>query len=149
MICISASIFMCFFVMNLPVFTIDNFIFQIVFVSINIYESIPLFRNLIPPDFNPEQKELYKKYFKRYLKPVEFMYLLSKHRRRVYKVSSSVVNRGNGFSSLFFVAKVPKDIVCNIYLKKGKTKIIDIHEYSWIGIKYITKRNSRVYSCIK
>lgn len=137
MICISASIFMCFFVIDLPVISIDNFLFQIIFVCINIYESIPLFKELIPPDFNPEQKELYKKYFKRYLKPVEFKYLLSKHRRKVYKVSSSVVNRGNGFTSLFFVSKIPKDAVCNIYLKKGKTIIIDIHQYSWIGSSFI------------
>ena len=133
MISISASIFMFIFVLNLRVLTFDNLIFQIMFVCINIYESVPLLRELIPPNFNTEQKELYKKYFKKYFKPVEFNFLLTKHRRRVYKVSSSVVNKGNGFTSLFFVAKIPQDVSCNIFIRKGKHKLLDLTEYSWIG----------------
>ena len=122
------------FVLNLKVLTIDNFLFQILFVFINIYNSIPLIKELIPPEFNPEQKELYKKYFKGFFKKVEFKYLLSKHRRRVIKVSSSFVQRGNGFTSVFFFAKFPLDEMINVFLKKGKIKIIDLQEHNWLGI---------------
>jgi len=139
MMLVAASVFLCLFSFNLPTFYIDNFIFNLSFVIINIYLSIPLFKELIPPNFTEEEKEIYKKHFKKYLKAVEFKHLLGNFRRRVYKVSSSVTNRGNGFASLFFVAKMPKQTPCSITLKLGKIPINELKEFSWIGIvEYIS-----------
>lgn len=139
MMLVAASIFMVFFSLNLRTVYIDNFLFQLSFVFIHIYLSIPLFKELIPPTFSNEQKLLYKSHFKKFFTPSEFKHLLSGVRRRVFKVSSSIVQRGNGFSSIFFIAKRPKDTACTIELKSGKNLITNLDEYSWIGImEYIS-----------
>lgn len=144
MMLVAASIFMLIFSLNLPTFYIDNFIFQFSFVVINIYLSIPLFNELIPPQFTDEQRNLYKSHFKKYLKPSEFKHLLSSFRRRVFKVNSSIVQRGNGFSSIFFIAKLPKkNNNCTIELRTGKIPLSQLVEYSWIGIvEYIKLLNN-------
>lgn len=121
------------FALNLPHYYLDNITFQLVFVVINIYLSVPLFNELIPPELSTEQRELYKKHFKRFFKPSEFKYLLSKARRRVYKVTTLLANRGNGFSSMFFVVSLPKNVNSSISLKQGRNKLMDLGEYSWIG----------------
>jgi hypothetical protein len=139
MMLVAASIFMLFFSLNLPTVFIDNFLFQLSFVFIHIYLSIPLFKELIPPTFSDEEKKLFKSHFKKYFTPSEFKHLLSGVRRRVFKVSSSIVQRGNGFSSIFFIAKKPKENPCLIELKSGKKMITNLEEYSWIGImEYIS-----------
>jgi hypothetical protein len=102
-------------------------------VIINIYYSIPLLKELIPSELNEEEKIIYKKHFKKFLKRVEFKCLLECHRRRVYKVASTLVNKGNVFSSVFFLAKIPHEVHCQIILKMGRTKISNLTEYSWIG----------------
>ena len=125
---------MLIFSFNLPVFYIDNFIFQLSFVLINIYLSIPLFKELVPPNFDDEEKELFKKHFKKFLKPSEFKHLLSTYRRRVYKVTSRIVNKGNGFSSIFFIAKMPSKCRCSIEINSGRVVLDTLKEYSWVGI---------------
>ena len=132
MVTISALIFMIFFILNLPSLNIDNLLFQITFLLININESIPLVKELLPPKFTPEQKAIFKNYFKNYLNHIEFKKLLSKHRRRVYKVTSSLLNKGNGFSSIFLVAKLQKS-ANKIVLRNSNSIIMSLTKYSWIG----------------
>lgn len=128
---IAACIFFVIFSLTTPVVAIDGVIFNILFTLMNIILSIPLIKNLIPPNLNPEQKEIFRNHFKNYLIPIELDHLLKKGRRRIYRVSTGMIKVKNEFSSLFFIAKIGKN--CNVELKTKK-RIFDLNVYSWIGI---------------
>jgi hypothetical protein len=140
---ISACLFFLIFSLTLPVISIDTVLFNITFVLINIMFSVPLIKNLIPPKFTKEQKEIFRNHFKNYLSPVELNLLLSHHRRRILKVSTTVIKSGNEFSSLFFIAKIGKN--CRVELK-SKRRNFDLVEYSWVGmpeyLNLISKKES-------
>jgi hypothetical protein len=88
---------------------------------------------LVPPKFSSEETKMYNKYFYRYFKPHEFRKLMDSARRRVYKVNTNVVNQGNGFSSLFFVADIIGENV-NLDLKNNGAHIKYLNIYGWLGI---------------
>jgi hypothetical protein len=143
---IAACIFFTIFSITSPIIKIDLVIFNILFTLINIYLSIPLIKNLVPPEFTKEQKEMYKHHFRHYLSPVELHILLSHHKRRIFRVNSSVVKFGNEFSSLFFIAKIGKN--CSVKLKSKKLTF-EAPLYSWIGIPEYLHLMSEKESLIK
>jgi hypothetical protein len=128
---ISACLFLLIFSLSLPVISIDSVIFNLLFTFINIYLAIPLVKNIIPPNFTKEQKEIFKNHFRNYLTPIELNLLLTAHRRKIYKVTTNIVRSGNEFSSIFFIAKKGKN--CKIE-QKSKKRNFGLVEYSWVGI---------------
>ena len=112
---IAACIFFTINALSLPVISIDAVIFNILFTFINIYLAAQLIKNLAPPNFTKEQKEIYEQHFRNYLTPMEFSKLLFYHRRRIYRVSTPIVKCGNEFSSLFFITKIGKNYSCSEY----------------------------------
>jgi hypothetical protein len=129
---VAAYIFFTIFFLTLPSIAIDNVFFSVLFCFLNIYLSIPLISLLVPPDFNQEQREIYTNHFKDYITPRELYELYQVGKRKVYKVNSCLFKAGHEFSSLFFVSKIGKN--CKIELRTGKKKLLNIKEYSWIGI---------------
>ncbi len=98
---------------------------------------------LVPPKFSKEEKELYNRYFARYFKPNEFKKLVSIARRRVYRVSSTIINQGNGFESLFFIVSIPTEKSISVELRLGSTTIKNISNDGWIGIVEYTELISK------
>jgi hypothetical protein len=128
---IAGNMFFLIFCLTAPVIRIDSIIFNISFILINVWLTVPLINNLVPPHFTKEQREIFKNHFKNYLTPKEVEILLSYHRRKIYKVSSQIEKMGNEFSSLYFIVKIGKN--CSVYLK-SKKRSFDLHEYSWVGV---------------
>jgi len=128
---IAACIFFTINALSLPTISIDIVIFNILFTFINIFLVTPLIKNLAPPNFTKEQKEIYENHFRNYLTPMELSKLLFYHRRRIYRVTTPIVKAGNEFSSLFFITKIGKN--CTVTLKTKKNKL-DLNQYSWLGI---------------
>ncbi len=102
-----------------------------------------LVKNIVPPQFTNEQKEIFREHFKNYLNPIELNALLKSARRKIFRVTSNVIKFGNEFSSLFFIAKIGKN--CRIELKTKKRKF-ELTNYSWVGVpeylNVISKKDS-------
>ena len=119
--------------MKLPVLYLDAIVFDCLFIVINAFLSFKLISRLIPPKFTDEQKNIYNDYFCKILKPLEFKRLLKFHRRRVYRVNSNVINKGNCFESIFFIARVSRDSI-KINVKLNGNSVAELTKYGWIGI---------------
>lgn len=133
LILISATLFMTFMSLRYPTIFIDVECFNIIFILLNAYLSFKLLMKLIPPKFTAEETKLYNDYFCRYFKPNEFKKLVGIARRRVYRVNSSIVNQGNGFSSLFFVVDIIGDNI-SLELKSNGVLLKGLSKCGWIGI---------------
>lgn len=140
---IAACLFFLIFSLTGPVISIDTVIFNILFTLINVILSTSLVKNIIPPQFTNEQKEIFREHFKNYLSPIELNLLLKSGRRKIFRVTSNVIKLGNEFSSLFFIAKIGKN--CRIELKTKKRKF-ELTNYSWVGVpeylNIISKKDS-------
>jgi hypothetical protein len=90
-------------------------------------------KKLIPPEFSSEERRLYNKYFSRYFKPNEYKKLINLARRKVYRVNSTIINQGNGFSSLFFVADVSDEGI-RLDMKMNGAVVRNLSKFGWIGI---------------
>jgi hypothetical protein len=143
---LSANLFLLIFSVSLPVISIDSVLFNIAFIFTNIYLTIPLVKNIIPPKFSIEQKEIFKNHFKNYLKPIELEFLLSTYRRRIYRVTTNIVRKGNEFSSIFFIAKKGKN--CKIE-QKSRKRNFELQEYSWVGVHEYLSLISTKHSLFK
>lgn len=126
-----ACLFLLIFSLSGDIISIDTVIFNLLFVIINIKLAIPIIKNLAPPKFTHEQKEIFKNHFRNYLTPIELNVLLKSQRRKIFRVSTPILKKGNEFSSLFFVAKVGKN--CSVELKSNK-RVFELTENSWVGI---------------
>jgi hypothetical protein len=140
---IAACLFFLIFSLTGPVISIDTVIFNISFTIINVILSTSLIKNIVPPQFTNEQKEIFREHFKNYVSPIELNALLKSGRRKIFRVTSNVIKLGNEFSSLFFIAKIGKN--CRIELKTKKRKL-ELTNYSWVGVpeylNIISKKDS-------
>jgi len=130
---ISATLFSFLFGLRYQTIFLDVQTFNFTFIVINSYLSFNLVMKLVPPKFSLDETNLYNKYFYRYFKPIEFRKLMDIARRRVFKVNSNIVNQGNGFSSLFFVAGIVGESV-SINIKSNGSFIKGLNPHGWVGI---------------
>jgi hypothetical protein len=133
MFIVSAMIFITFFNLNSPKLFLDSLILAILFIVINLVSSYNLFKKLIPPAFTSEEKRLYNRYFSRHFKANEYRRLLDAARRRVYRVNSTVINQGNEFNSILFVANISSDDIV-VSLKSNGTVTKTLTNNSWVGL---------------
>lgn len=143
---IAANLFFLIFSLTVPVINLDAVLFNVGFLVVNLTLSIPLVKNLIPPHFTKEQKEIYRNHFRNYLSPIETFVLFSFVRRKICRVSSTIEKMGNEFSSLYFVAKIGKNCKVNL---QGKKKSFELNESSWVGIPEYLNLISRKDTLIK
>jgi hypothetical protein len=143
LILISATLFSTFMGWRYPTIYLDVQTFNLIFIILNGYLSFKLIMKLIPPKFSSEERKLYNRYFSRYFRPNEYRKLLDYSRRRVYRVNSTIVNTGNGFSSLFFVVDISDDNV-KLELKINGNVIKSLSTFGWVGIvEYIEVINKQ------
>lgn len=135
--------FLLFFVFKLPILYLDVIIFDLLFIIINAFLSFKLISRLIPPNFTYEQKKIYNEYFCKILKPLEFKRLLKYHRRRVFRVNTNVVSRGNCFESIFFIVNVSSDEI-KVEVKLNGNSVANLSNYSWVGRSFLNFRDSRI-----
>ena len=133
LILISATIFLFIAGFRYPTVYFDVQMFNLLFICINSYLSLKLIKKLIPPTFTTEERKLYNKYFSRYFKPNEYKKLINQARRKVYRVNSTIINQGNGFSSLFFLADVSDDGI-RLEMKMNGAALRNLSQFGWIGI---------------
>jgi hypothetical protein len=140
---VSAMIFITYFNLNLPKLYVDMLGFSLLFIIINLISSYNLFKKLIPPAFSSEEKKLYNRYFSRHFKANEYRRLLDAARRRVYKVNSTVINQGNEFNSILFVANVSSEEI-SVTLKSSGTITKSLNNNSWVGlVEYVDYISSK------
>jgi hypothetical protein len=131
LIFIGSSLFFCIFTITSHPLTIDILLFNLTFFIINIWRSIPLLKELVPPNLMPELEDMYNKYFYKFMRKQEFKILFASASRQVFKISCSIVKPGNGFSSLFFLPLIPEN--CKAIITQHGSDYL-INSYCWIGI---------------
>lgn len=131
LIFIGSSLFFVIFVVTSHPLTIDILLFNLTFFIINIWRSIPLLTDLVPPKLIPELEDMYNKYFFRFMRKQEFKILFASASRQVFKISCSIVKPGNGFSSLFFLPAIPEN--CKAIITQHGSDYL-LNSYCWIGI---------------
>lgn len=142
---IASSLFFVIFTLTSKPILIDILLFNLTFFIINIWRSIPLFMDLVPPKLNRELEEIYNKYFYRYMRKQEFKMLFKKASRQVYKISCSIIKPGNGFNNLFFIPHIPNN--CKVFLGQYGSDY-QLSPYSWVGIleflEFISTFNNKI-----
>lgn len=128
---IGSSLFFVIFSLTAVPIIIDILIFNLTFFIINIWRSIPLFLNLVPPKMTIELEEIYSKCFSRFMRRKEFKDLFRIASRQIYRISCSIVKQGNGFSSLFFIPDIPENCSASINQYGGDYAL---NPYCWVGI---------------
>ena len=138
-------IFLAYFSIKGSIIFLDSFLFSILFILINAFSSFKLFKKLIPPNFTTEEIKFYKRYFSKHFTLNEYRKLIDCARRRVYKINTTIVNTGNEFSSIFFLADInTEDISVDLKVNGQTTRILENN--SWVGIveyvDYISNKSS-------
>lgn len=130
MLFVASSIFYLIFSLQSSPILIDLVIFNSIFLFINISSSIPLFLKLIPPKLNHELQDIYSSYFKKYMSKNEFRFLFKHASRRTYRVTSTLIKPGNGFSNFIFIPRIPDN--CKITVSTREE--YEQRNFSWVGI---------------
>lgn len=114
-------------------YQIDTIIYNSVFIIINFYQSIPLFKELLPVQLDEIQNEIYERDFKIYLTRRQFLYFISHFKlEHATAHGTQLIREGNPFSNLIYVAKVSNK--STVKLLKGGDTLKLLNAGSWIGI---------------
>lgn len=128
---IGSSLFFVIFAVTSNPVAIDVCIFNFTFLFINIWRSIPLLKDLVPPKLNKEKEVIYHSYMWKYMRKQEFKFLFDKAFRQVYRISCNIIKPGNSYSSIYFIANIPSNSKAIIYQWNAK---YFLKNYSWVGI---------------
>lgn len=128
---IGSSLFFVIFAVTSNPVAIDVCIFNFTFLFINVWRSIPLLKDLVPPKMSKELEDIYQRYMWKYMRKQDFKFLFEKASRQVYRISCNIVKPGNGYSSIYFISKIPPNSKAIIYQWSSKYFLTN---YTWVGI---------------
>lgn len=112
---------------------IDLVLWNLAFIVINIFYSIPLIKDMIPIWLKGEMKKIYEKMFKKKLSKKEFAYLMSfAKQKHVSMVNSNIITQGNPYEELLMLWNIPKGKT--VTLRKKDKPIIDLQETNFVGM---------------
>jgi len=131
---LAAIFFILWGCLNLEVrIQIDTLCFNTVFILINLYKSIPLFKEVLPVVLTPLEEEVFNRDFKEYLTKLQFKYLISKFKLEHWLANDSEFCKiGNPFNEIIYIAKINPGY--SVKLSSRKIHLKDLKESSWIGI---------------
>jgi hypothetical protein len=129
---ILASVFFITFACVIGNIFLDSIVFNVVFILINIYQSIPLFIDYIEVKLDPLEEKIYEENFKRYLSRRKFKTLISKSVLRFYSGESEITHSGNSYTCLYYIALIDPSV--DVVLLKDNVEIYTLKENSWVGI---------------
>lgn len=114
-------------------YQLDTLIFNFLFIVINIYQSIPLARQVWPVSLTPFEEEIYDRDFQLQMNKKQFKRYQEKVRTEKFRADKSqICVHSSDFESVIYVAKLyPGWKVC-IYDMQG-IKLQDLTEGSWLG----------------
>lgn len=112
---------------------LDTVIYNALFIIINLYNSIPLFREILPVKMTPLEEISYERDFKNFLSRREFIYFFD-HFKKITATNDKtvIVNKGMTFDGLVYIARLNSD--CEIFLRKDNENLKSLKEGSWLGI---------------
>lgn len=112
---------------------VDTLVFNSLFIIINLYNSIPLFKELLPVSLSQIEELCYERDFKDYLTRREFKYFISHFTKKQSNLDQTVIiNKGTKFVNLLYIAKI--NIGSEAYIKKENEKIKFLREGAWCGV---------------
>ena len=112
---------------------IDTLIYNALFIFINLYNSIPLFKEVLPVKMTSTEELCYARDFKDFLTRREFKYFISHFKKTNASLDqTAIINKGMYFQCLIYIAKINKG--SNVYITKDIEKIKSLKEGSWLGI---------------
>jgi hypothetical protein len=113
---------------------VDTIIFNGLFIVINIYNSIPLMREVLPITMSQFEEEIYERDFKDHLTRRQFKHFISKFQLQNRSAKKSdLCSNGNTFDGVFYFAKINSGASVNILLNNEVLKVLK--SGSWMGIK--------------
>lgn len=117
---------------------LDTLLFNLLFIIINIVQSIPLVKQVWPVSLTPLEVEIYERDFKSSMDKRQFKRLISKMETLSFDAhNSQLCVIKSRFNYLIYVAKLNPG--WKIVLRKDDTNVItELSEGSWIGtIEYM------------
>lgn len=127
---LGSATFYCIYAATSDIVIIDFLVFNIIFFFINLSRSITLFKEIIPPNLTNEEADIYNSYLGKYMKKNEMKTLFSIASKQIYKVSCTLVNPGNGFSSIYLIYRIPVNSEVLVTFE-------GVHKqsnFAWVGI---------------
>ncbi len=134
MIVLSSVFFILWGTLNDPLkYQIDTIIYNSIFIIINFYQSIPLFKELLPVYLDEIHNEIYERDFKIYLTKRQYLYFISNFKlEHAIAHGTQLLREGNPFTNLIYIARVSGKT--KVKLMKGKDTLKLLNAGSWIGI---------------
>jgi hypothetical protein len=121
-----------FFIINVA---LDNVIWGIINVSVNIALCVPLIRQRMMIRFNINFERIYENFFKGYLSRFQFRIVKRAYTftlRKKNQVGTEIIRSGNPFDSVILFTRIPYSAHVGLY-HKG-TKVTSIKEGTWYGV---------------
>jgi len=112
---------------------VDTVVYNSLFIIINLYNSIPLFKELLPVSLTTIEEVCYQRDFKDFLSKREFKYFISHFKKKQSTQDQpQIVNKGTKFEGLIYVSKINKGL--EIYITKDNEKVKSLREGAWLGV---------------
>jgi len=123
---------------------VDTVVFNAVYILINIFQSIPLVKQIWPVKLTEFEEEIYERDFKDHMNKRQFKKFIKEFKTQTFDAPNShLCDINSQYGHLIYVAKLsPK---WKINLKRNETsKIHELTESSWIGIiEYMDEMNRK------
>jgi hypothetical protein len=125
---------------------VDTVVYNSLFIIINLYNSIPLFKELLPVSLTTIEEESYQRDFKDFLSRREFKYFISHFKKNESSPEQpQIVNKGTKFEGLIYVAKINKG--SEIFIIKDNEKVKSLREGAWLGVvEYMLYHEKKIKS---
>lgn len=125
---------------DVPHVQLETFIFNTVFILINIYQIVRLIYRSRPPSFSPQELEIYQRTFKEVFDEVEFRNLMDIAKIDYMSMNAAqICSIGQSFKELIYVAHIHDGYSVVLEDEEGH-HISKLKAGSWIGcIEYVKK----------
>jgi hypothetical protein len=112
---------------------VDQLVFNVLFIIINIVQMIPLARQIWPVSLTPLEEKIFDRDFHIQMNKRQFKRFYERVRIQNFKTDkASICTYGSNFDSMIYIAKLSPGWKVCLYDKNGE-KLQELTEGSWIG----------------
>ena len=135
---LAAMLFMIWGCQEVRAVQVDTLIFNSVYIIINIVQSIPLVKQILPVKLTDQETEIYERDFKAHMGVRQFKHFIQRFKSETVMPSNkNLIATGSPFRYLIYIAKINPGY--KVFLASPTDyHVKDVTEGSWIGtIEYV------------
>jgi hypothetical protein len=113
---------------------IDTVVFNAIYIIINIWQSIPLIKQIWPVRLTPIEDTMFKRNFQYFMTIRQFKHFITKFQSDTYRSNKcQIVSVDQNFTGLYYIAKIDKGYEVGLE-GRNDTALKMLGEGAWVGI---------------